>query len=103
MPSVARDQQRREMLQGLGVIRFERNRRTREVNAAGGIPRGVGCQRFLEQAARFARRQIVPSIMDNVSASVKTRNEFVRTLPWLLTASDTRVIVSSSGASASTM
>lgn len=96
----SRHQQVRQVFERLREVRIKRDRRARQFDAASRVSRSVCVERFLEQSARVVRSQFAPSIIDNVSASVKTRNELVRTLPWLLTASETRVIVWSSGASA---
>ena len=99
-----RDEQRREVLERLSERRVELDGPLRERDGAAGVARRCRCTRVVEQAlgARVRRRQRMPSTSLRASSSVKTRNELVRTLPWPLTASETRVIVSSSGASAIT-
>jgi len=92
------------MLERLDAVRVQSQRLTRECHASCDIASRVALLRAEEQRVRLfaGRRQLSPSTNRNASGSVNTRNEFVRTLPWPLTASDTRVIVSSSGASATT-
>ena len=92
------------MLQRLDVVRVEIERAARERDARGRVVGGLAPLRLGEERAGLVVRvgQCIASTSFSASSSVNTRNEFVRTLPWLLTASDTRVIVSSSGASAMT-
>ncbi len=101
----ARDQYRRQMLERFRVVRVDGDRASCQFDRARRVAGRVRSQSIGVQRARLVvrRRYRMPSTSCNASCSVKTRNEFVRTLPWLLTASDTRVIVSSSGASATTM
>lgn len=98
----AGDQQRRELLKRFDVVGIQLKSALRQLQARGDVVRGLTPLCLGEQSARiFARlAQCNPSTSLSASGSVNTRNEFVRTLPWLPTARDTRVIVSSSGASA---
>lgn len=98
------NQCRRKMLDRLDVVRIEIERLSGECDARRGIVRGLTLLCFGEErpCRRMRVAQCIASTNFSASSSVKTRNEFVRTLPWLLTASETRVIVSSSGASAMT-
>lgn len=100
----ARDEERGEMLQRLGIGGIEIERATCEVDALREFARVVKADRLREEQPRLVggRVQCGPSTSCSASRSSNTRNEFVRTLPWLLTASATRVMVSSSGASAMT-
>ena len=83
---------------GIGVERL-----TRECLTRGNVVCGVPLLGVVEELLGVAvGRQRTPSTRRTASSSVKTRNEFVRTFPWPLTASATRVIVSSSGAWAMT-
>lgn len=100
----ARDEQRRQLFERFDVIGIERECAPRQLDGRDVV---VGyltfaCLREEPACLNLSGRQRMPSTSASASASVKTRNEFVRTLPWLLTASDTRVIASSSGASAMT-
>lgn len=100
--AAARDEMRREMLERLDVVGVEFERAPHEINAGRGVVCGLQALRLGEQCARrvVLGGQCSPSTSASASCSVNTRKLFVRTLPWLLTASATRVIVSSSGASA---
>ncbi len=100
--AAAGDQQRRELLQRFDVVGITLQRALRQLQARGDVVRGLAPLCFGEQGAGIVARlaQCNPSTSLSASGSVNTRNEFVRTLPWLPTARDTRVIVSSSGASA---
>lgn len=99
----ARDEYRAEMLQRFDVRGIEFDRSARQRDRAGGVAGGMARERLCQQPFRFVgSRQSRPSVNASASCSVNTRKELVRTLPWLLTASETRVIVSSSGASAMT-
>ncbi len=92
-----------EMFECFDVIRIERECPQRQRFACGEIVGALPELRLTEEfAGVLAGRQRIPSTSPSASCSVKTRNELVRTLPWPLTASATRVIVSSSGASAMT-
>ena len=91
-------------LQRLDEVGVEGKRALSALQSASDVPRcmetlglGEGSSSILVLSG-----QVIPSTICSASSSVKTRNEFVRTLPWALTARDTRVIVSSSGASAIT-
>ncbi len=92
------------MFECFDAVRVERQGLARERHARGDVVRRVTGLRLAKELARLVDRvaQRLPSISPSASFSVKTRNEFVRTFPWPLTASATRVIVSSSGASAMT-
>jgi hypothetical protein len=92
------------MLERLDIVRVDGDGASCEFDAARNVAGRMQPPRLLEDRPRLGARvaQRTPSISLSVSSSLKTRKEFVRTLPWLLTASDTRVIVSSSGASAMT-
>ena len=98
----SRDQQRRKLLQRFDVVGVKLQRASRQIQARSDVMRGLTPLGLGEQSAGFIARlaQCNPSTSLSASGSVNTRNEFVRTLPWLPTARETRVIVSSSGASA---
>lgn len=99
----SRDQRCGEMFERLGEVWVEFDRTPRRRDRLRGIARLVRCERLIVCGAGVVvRAQVSPSTSFSASFSVNTRNEFVRTLPWLLTASDTRVIDASSGASAIT-
>lgn len=99
--AAARDEQGGEVLQRLDVLWIQFERPAGEFDTCRHIARGVMPKCIREERARFLlRRQRDPSTSFSACCSSNTRNELVRTLPWLLTASATRVIVSSSGASA---
>ena len=102
--AAAGDEDRREMLERFDAVGIDRERLAREFHARGDVTGGVALLGLGKQGARVVSgaAQCMPSSIVRSSGSVKTRKEFVRTLPWLLTASETRVIVSSSGASAMT-
>jgi hypothetical protein len=99
-----RDEQGRQVLERFDVIGVERERAPRQGNGFRDVMRRMTLAGLREEGACLCLggRQWMPSTSASASLSVKARNEFVRTLPWPLTASDTRVIVSSSGASAMT-
>ncbi len=92
------------MFERLDVLRIEFERLAGEFDARGDVTRRVVTERAFEERSRFIvrRSQRSPSTSFRASCSLNTRNELVRTFPWLLTASATRAIVSSSGASAMT-
>ena len=92
------------MLDRFDVLGVKCDRLPCQLDAPGDVVCGMAGLRLGEERARVCLRvaQRMPSMSFNASRSVNTRNELVRTLPWLLTASETRVIVSSSGASAMT-
>lgn len=99
------DDDGRDKLERRDEVRLDRQRALGRGKRTGRVVRRLEPLRFLEQvlgARRVVSRQWIASTMRTASSSVNTRNELVRTLPWLLTASETRVIVSSSGASAIT-
>lgn len=99
----ARDHGRPEMFQRLDVVRVERECAPRERHALRHVARFVTFACLREEGSRFVGlRQLSASTSFSSSSSVNTRNEDVRTLPWLLTDIETRDIVSSSGASATT-
>jgi len=98
-----RDQRRAEMFERLRVFGVDLKRTARQRDASGDVACLMACACLLEQCARVVGWcQPSASTSFNSSCSVNTRNEDVRTLPWLLTDIDTRDIVSSSGASAMT-
>ena len=98
-----RDQRRAKVLQRLDVVRIDGQRSARQFDAACDIACFVTRARLVEQGPRLVRcRQPSASTSLSSSCSVNTRNEAVRTLPWLLTDIETRDMVSSSGASAIT-
>lgn len=100
----ARDEQRAQVFERFDERWIEEDRLSGEIDRRLGVATLMRRERRFKQALRFRvrRRQRMPSTSASASCSVNTRNVFVRTLPWLLTASETRVIVSSSGASAMT-
>lgn len=102
--SATRDERGAKILERRDETGVQVERLTGERDAARHVAGGVPRARTLEQRRGrvVIARQRRPSMICSASSSVKTRNEFVRTLPWLLTVSETRVIVSSSGASAMT-
>ncbi len=102
--SAAGDEDGCEVLERFDVVGVDLERAMREGHTARDVARGVALLCLGKERAGVVSRaaQCMPSSRERSSASVKTRNELVRTFPWLLTASETRVIVSSSGASAMT-
>ncbi len=90
------------MLQRFDAAGIQCERLAREAEASGDVAGRVPVAGTGDQLERLAigGAQCSPSTRSTVSSSVKTRNEFVRTFPCALTASETRVIASSSGASA---
>lgn len=95
----SRHQRHREKLPRLRVVRISSHSFPGGGDAARNITGGLARPGVGEALARLVAQRNA-STSATASVSVKTRKEFVRTFPWLLTARDTRVIVSSSGASA---
>jgi hypothetical protein len=104
VPAATRDQQCGEVFERFDVRRIEVERLAGQFDARGDVTRRVADECSFEERPRLIvlRGQCSPSTSFRASCSSNTRNELVRTFPWLLTASETRVIVSSSGASAMT-
>lgn len=102
--ALAGDKGRRDLLEGAGVQGISLDHSSRERESADQITGCVEGARLREQGVSvgLALGQDSPSMRASASDSVNTRKLFVRTLPWADTASETRVIVSSSGASATT-
>lgn len=99
----SRHQYRAQVFQRFDVIRIDGERASAQRDRLRCVARFMSFECLPEKVARFVRlRQPIASTSFNSSSSVNTRNEAVRTLPWLLTDIDTRDIVSSSGASAMT-
>lgn len=97
--AASRHKRKGEKLHRLHEIRVDGERLAGVLDRARDVAQRLGRTRPGEQLLRSGLAQDAAPTRRSVSSSVNARNELVRTFPCALTASDTRVIVSSSGAS----